>query len=227
LREYFRYQWQQEGDDLIDNLQRAIASSCITIGKTIPYNLVREDIKRVSLAITHLELVSQEMLADIADDDLIWAFLGLVDFYRGQGQYNLAEIHCNNCLKAVKSRLGENHPDVAASLNNLAALYRSQGRYEEAEPLYLQALELRKRLLGENHPDVATSLNDLAVLYKSQGRYEEAEPLCLQALQLYKQLLGENHPDVATSLNNLALLYHSQGRYEEAEPLYLQALELY
>jgi tetratricopeptide (TPR) repeat protein len=228
LREYFRYQSKQEGDDFIHTLQEAIASSGITIAKTIPYTLVLADIERVGLAIPHLELLSQRMLDDIPnpDEDLFWAFNGLAWFYQGQAQYNLAERYKKNCLEAVQSRLGENHPDVATSLNNLAALYDSQGRYESAEPRYLQALELRQRLLGENHPDVATSLNNLAELYRSQGRYEEAEPLFLQALELRKQLLGENHPDVAQSLNNLAALYYSQGRYESAKTLYLQALEL-
>ena len=50
--------------------------------------------------------------------------------------------------------LGDNHPHVALSLNNLAGLYRSQGRYTEAEPLYLGLAEricnlYRKRLLAE------------------------------------------------------------------------------
>ena len=227
LREYFRYQSKQEGDDFIHALQQAIASSGIAIAKTIPYTPVLADIERVGLAIPHLELLSQAMLDDIPDNSLLWAFLGLARFYEGQAQYNLAERYYNNCLEAVQSRLGENHPDVATSLNNLAGLYDSQGRYEEAEPLYLQALELRQRLLGENHPDVATSLNNLAGLYYSQGRYEEAEPLYLQALELYRRLLGENHPDVATSLNNLALLYNTQGNYTEAEALSQQALTIY
>jgi tetratricopeptide (TPR) repeat protein len=228
LREYFRYQSKQEGDYFIHFLQRGIVRSGIAIAKTIPQTPVLADIERVSLAIPHLELLSQAMLDDIPnpDEDLFWAFNGLAWFYQGQAQYNLAERYKKNCLEAVQSRLGENHPDVASSLNNLAELYRSQGRYEEAEPLYLQALELTQRLLGENHPDVAASLNNLALLYESQGKYEEAEPLYLQALELTQRLLGENHPDVAQSLNNLAVLYESQGRYESAEPLYLQALEL-
>ena len=93
-----------------------------------------------------------------------------------------------------KKLLGEEHPSVASSLNNLAYLYYSQGRYEEAEPLFIQSLDMRKKLLGEEHPDVATSLNNLAGLYYSQGRYEEAEPLYVQSLDMRKKLLGEEHP---------------------------------
>jgi len=228
LREYFRYQSKQEGDDFIHVLQGGIASSGIAVAKTIPQNPVIADIDRVRLAIPHLELLSQEMLDDIPnpDDNLMWAFLGVARFYGGQGQYNSAERYFDNCLEAVQSRLGDNHPLVATSLNNLAELYRSQGRYTEAEPLYLQALDLSKRLLGDNHPDVATSLNNLALLYYSQGRYPEAEPLYLEVLDLRKRLLGDNHPSVANSLNNLALLYQSQGRYPEAEPLLLEAINI-
>ncbi|MBD2600901.1 tetratricopeptide repeat protein [Microcystis viridis] len=229
LREYFRYQSKQEGDDFIHVLQGGIASSGIAVAKTIPQNPVIADIDRVRLAIPHLELLSQEMLDDIPnpdDDNLMWAFVGVAWFYEGQGQYNSAERYFDNCLEAVQSRLGDNHPHVATSLNNLAAFYNSQGRYKEAEPLHLKALDLRKRLLGDNDPHVATSLNNLAALYRSQGRYTEAEALFLQALDLRKRLLGDNDPHVATSLNNLAGLYKSQGRYTEAEPLYLEALDL-
>ena len=55
-----------------------------------------------------------------------------------------------------KRLLGEEHPDVALSLNNLAALYESQGRYTEAEPLYQKALKMLEQLLGVGHPDTMT-----------------------------------------------------------------------
>src|SRR5215813_7612663 len=74
-------------------------------------------------------------------------------------------------------RTGADHPDTAASLNNLALLYVLQGKYGEAEPLYKRALAIRERRLGADHPDTATSLHNLAELYRSQGKYEEAEPL--------------------------------------------------
>ena len=98
--------------------------------------------------------------------------------------------------------LGEEHPSIATTLNNLAGLYQSQGRYEEAEPLYLQALKIRRKLLGEEHPSIATTLNNLAGLYQSQGRYEEAEPLYLQALEISRKLLGEEHPNTNIIYDN-------------------------
>ncbi|MBD2447987.1 tetratricopeptide repeat protein [Nostoc sp. FACHB-152] len=210
-----------------NKLKQAFAAAMVAKAKEIPQTMTLEFIASVQDAIPHLQEVAENFIDALRDEDLIWVFVGLGRFYNAQGLYVLAEPWHMQCLSTVKNRLGEEHPDVATSLNNLAALYDSQGRYAEAELLYLQALAMRKRLLGEEHPNVATSLNNLAALYGSQGRYAEAEPLYLQALAMRKRLLGEKHPNVAASLNNLAYLYKFQGRYSEAEPLYLQALALY
>ncbi|GCE60930.1 photosystem I assembly protein Ycf3 [Microcystis aeruginosa NIES-4285] len=148
-------------------------------------------------------------------------------FYQSQGRYSEAEPLYKQALAIRKQQLGDNHPDTATSLNNLAVFYQSQGRYSEAEPLYKQALAIRKQQLGDNHPLTATSLDNLASLYESQGRYSEAEPLYHRSLAIIKQQLGDNHPDTAISLNNLAALYKSQGRYSEADPLFKQALAIH
>ncbi|MCA2506114.1 MAG: tetratricopeptide repeat protein [Microcystis sp. M54BS1] len=67
-------------------------------------------------------------------------------------------------LDLRKRLLGDNHPSVASSLNNLAKLYYSQGRYKEAEPLYLQALAIAEQALGENHPNTVRIRENLESL---------------------------------------------------------------
>jgi tetratricopeptide (TPR) repeat protein len=67
-------------------------------------------------------------------------------------------------LELRKRLLGQEHPDVASSLQNLANLYESQGKYAEAEPLFLQALEIAERLLGVNHPNTSTIRENLQSL---------------------------------------------------------------
>jgi tetratricopeptide (TPR) repeat protein len=228
VRQFFQAKLALREDG--DELKRSFCRGMVEEAKTIPDTPTKEQVEAVALSIPHIAESATELEQWLEDEDLIPPFVGLGRFYGGQGFYDLAEPWHEQCREVTRRRLGDNHPDVATSLNNLAALYESQGRYKEAEPLYLEALDLRKRLLGDNHPDVGQSLNNLAVLYRSQGRYKEAEPLYLEALDLCKRLLGDNHPDVATyvaqSLNNLAVLYNAQGRYKEAEPLHLEALDL-
>ncbi|MBW4671734.1 MAG: tetratricopeptide repeat protein [Cyanomargarita calcarea GSE-NOS-MK-12-04C] len=149
----------------------------------------------------------------------------VVQLYQ-QGKYIEAIPLAERALAIREKVLGREHPDVASSLNNLAALYKSQGNYAKAEPLYLRALTIREKVLGREHPDVATSLNNLAFLYESQGNYSKAEPLYLRSLAILEKVLGREHPLVASSLNNLAGIYRLQGNYAKAEPLLVRSLAI-
>ena len=120
---------------------------------------------------------------------------------------------------------GPDHPEVALSLNNLAALYDDEGKYSEAEPLYKRSLAIREKVFGPDHPDVANSLNNLAFLYQHQGNDAEAELLYKRSLAIREKTLGPDHPDVATSLVNLGGVYVEQGKYAEAEILFERFLE--
>ncbi|WP_264323770.1 CHAT domain-containing tetratricopeptide repeat protein [Romeriopsis navalis] len=141
-----------------------------------------------------------------------------------RGQYRQAIPLVKQVLQQQRQRLGERHPEVAASLNKLALLYAAQGQYRLAAPLYQKTLKLQKSLLGPDHPDVATSLDQFAGLYLRQGKYAQAEPLHDQALKIRQAKFGDKHPATATSFKNVATLYQKQGRYALAEPLYRKAL---
>ncbi|MDZ8238801.1 MAG: tetratricopeptide repeat protein [Nostoc sp. ChiQUE01a] len=225
LREFFQY--KLTGLEQAEELKRSLCQVMVAVGKGIPETLTIQQIKDVASLIPHLAEAAKNLIQYVSNEDLYWVFTGNARFYNGQGLYDKAAPWYKQCLKNSKQRLGEEHPVVATSLNNLAELYIFQGRYSEAEPLFIQVLALRRKLLGEEHPDVAASLNNLAVLYNNQGRYSEAEFFYIQALALRRKLLGEKHHCVAASLNNLAVLYNNQGKYSEAESFYIQALALY
>ncbi|XHR85890.1 MAG: tetratricopeptide repeat protein [Gloeotrichia echinulata GP01] len=69
--------------------------------------------------------------------------------------------------------LGDEYPDVAQSLNNLAYLYDSQGIYSEAEPFCLQALAIFEQRLGVNHPYTITVRENLAACQASLTKISE------------------------------------------------------
>jgi hypothetical protein len=66
--------------------------------------------------------------------------------------------------------LGDNHPHVATSLNNLGHLYYSQVRYSEAEPLYLEAINIFREGLGENHPHTQTIMENIKLCRPNSGK---------------------------------------------------------
>jgi len=224
IREFFSGKLEQLVE--VNQLKASFCQVMAAESLQIPDTPTQRDIAEATPTIPHLAEAATVQKNWLKDEDLIIPFWGLGSFYEGQGAYIQAVKWFEECCSETKNRLGNDHLDVAISINNLAVLYSSQGRYEEAEPLYLQAFALSNKLLGNKHTDVADSINNLAVLYKLQGRYEEAESLYLNVLELDKKILVNEHPDVAGSINNLANLYRSQGKYKEAETLYIQALEL-
>ena len=134
-----------------------------------------------------------------------------VELYQA-GRYQEALPLAQRALEINEKALGPEHPDTAASLNNLAGLYEAMGAYEKALPLYQRALKIREKALGPDHPDTANSLNNLAALYCAMGAYDKALPLYQRALKIREKALGPEHPDTGPSLNNLAMLYQSHGR---------------
>ncbi|MBT9316289.1 tetratricopeptide repeat protein [Leptothoe spongobia] len=224
IQEFFTAQRQQHPHQ--EDWQQAYIQGLANFASDIPYVLVLEDINRLTPAIPHIVALLRHPLDLISDENLEPLFTGTTRFYHSQAIYTEAQHWAEQGYAVLKERLGEENPDIARILNDLANLYSNQRCYSEAEPLYLQALEITKRTLDEEHPYVARSLNNLAILYYEQGRYSEAESLYLQALEITKRTLGEEHPNVANSLNNLAILYYDQRHYSEAESLYLQALEI-
>jgi tetratricopeptide (TPR) repeat protein/tRNA A-37 threonylcarbamoyl transferase component Bud32 len=146
--------------------------------------------------------------------------------YRALGKYAAGERHLRAALRIRRRQWGEEHPDVAASLNNLAWLLLKKGDFAAAEPLYREALAMRRKLLDEDHPDLADSLNNLANLLIDKGDYAAAESLHREALAIREKLFGREHLTVSESLNNLASVLEYQDKRAEAEPLHRESLAL-
>ncbi len=143
-----------------------------------------------------------------------------------RGRYDDGEPLYKDSLAIREKVLGVEHPDVAMTLNNLAALYEERGDYYKSEPLYQRSLAIHMKVWGPEHPEVGTSLNNLALLYSNRGEYHKAEPLFRRALSIKEKTLGSDHPDLATILSNLAELYRSRRENDLARPLYERSLAI-
>jgi Flp pilus assembly protein TadD len=89
-----------------------------------------------------------------------------------------------------RKALPEGHPDIATSLNNLAALYRSQGRYTEAEPLYREAVEILEALSRQGlvHPNLPVVLMNFAMFLLFRGRLLKSFSLMWRARKLRSRI---------------------------------------
>ncbi|KAM3102453.1 tetratricopeptide repeat protein [Phormidesmis sp. 146-12] len=224
LREFFAVKREQMAE--VEEWKRSFCRVMVTVAETIPYVATLSIIKKVTSAIPHVEEAATTLEPWLADSDVMEPSRRIGWFYKGQGAYAKALSWLKDCSEIVEKRLGNNHPDVAYSLNSLAALHEIQGCHTKAEFLYLKSLDIWQQQGETDRSEVAACLNNLAGLYLTQGRYVEAERLCIQSLRIDRQYYGNAHPEVATDLNTLAELYRLQSRYTEAELLLTESLKI-
>jgi eukaryotic-like serine/threonine-protein kinase len=154
------------------------------------------------------------------------ALWGMALVHFDQQRYVEARDLTRRALAIQRRELGDDHPDVLSSVNNLATSLANTGAVDEALALHEELLERRRRLFGPSDPGVAVTLNNIGTLLYRSGRHAEAEPRLVEALALRRAVLDPGHPDVALSMNNLAGLYRQQGRFAEAEPLLREAVAI-
>jgi tetratricopeptide (TPR) repeat protein len=232
VQEYFRIKLELRSEQGHE-IKSSFCGVMVAISLSIEERPTTNQIEQVIGAITHLEEATIAWLGWIPKKELFLTVEGIRRFHSSQGYYNLATSAYIRSVENLKILLGQEHPDVIQSLNNLGLLYIYQGNYGNAEELLMDVLHRRRKLLPQEHPDTAQSLNNLALLYRHQGRYEEAELLLIEALRKrdileIEQLDISSHSNITPAIyfnQNLALIYYQQGRYEEAEPLFIEALK--
>ncbi len=149
--------------------------------------------------------------------------------------------------RIFKELYGEEHPEVAVSLNDLGSFYYKVGYGKRAEQCFLQSCEMCKRLYGEVHPAVTECLNNLGILFIEMRNQEKAEQCLLKSYNIFISLYNQecagmaenlnNLDDVyqdfeeepsrtAKYLNNLGELYCEEGVFEKAEQCLLKAYEM-
>jgi tetratricopeptide (TPR) repeat protein len=125
---------------------------------------------------------------DIAADE---AALGSI--LAANGQSVEAEALIRKSMATFESRLGPEHYEVAANLNNLAALLFHRGDVAAAAPMYRRALAIKERRLGMRHPEVALILNNLAVLERERGDRGAACAYADRAVAIARESLPAGH----------------------------------
>ena len=122
--------------------------------------------------------------------------------------------------------LPENHPDIAASYNNVGYAYGELGEHKKELEYKLKALAILEKVLPENHPDIATLYNNVGSAYSELGNRKKALECLLNALAIQEKVLPENHPDIAALYNNVGYAYGKLGEHKKELEYYLKALAI-
>ncbi len=170
------------------------------------------------------ELRDQPAIRATLLDNIGWSYLNL-GFPHRAGE--LLEEALNLRLELF----GENHLEVAESLNSLGELARRKGSFDESVDLQRRVLRIHRLLIRKDDQRLARSLSNLALTLVQAGQHTEAEPLLEEALAMARragasELRGPWREAKSVLLNNLGGLRFESGRYAEAASLFREAIEI-
>jgi eukaryotic-like serine/threonine-protein kinase len=146
--------------------------------------------------------------------------------YFNLGEYAPSIEMLEASLRIRSSNLGELHPLVSATKNQLALPLIRTADYERAEILLREALDRNRSLYGESSTEVAANFYNLAELHQATGNLDEAERLARESIDIYAAQ-GELHAaELAEGKSALARILVVNNELDQAETLYREALAL-
>jgi serine/threonine-protein kinase len=151
----------------------------------------------------------------------------LASIYMRQQQWQLARQTFERALAIDQRVLGDDHPQVASHLQNLALVAQSMGDLKRAESLFRDAIARDEHAYGSEHPETAIVILNYGLLLKREGRLSEAESLLRRSLAIRLKVYGPDNYKVGNARESLALVLHDQGAMREAEDQYRQALAIF
>jgi serine/threonine protein kinase/TPR repeat protein len=140
-----------------------------------------------------------------------------------QGKLGEEEASLNELMATQRKLLGNQHPDLAQTLNRLAGVLRKDGKPAESESIRREALGMQRKLLGEENEEVAQTLSNLGDVLTDENKLSEAESVLSEALEMRRKVYGDDSFQVGRSLSRLCRVLEKEGKMEEASGLYLNA----
>jgi serine/threonine-protein kinase len=139
--------------------------------------------------------------------------------------------HIKESLEIRRQLVGDDHPDVATSLSELADFEVAKGwdipTGARADSLAERAYAIRRARLGDEHPDVTASIIQLAGLHEMASRHAKADSLYSEALARTRHRVGDDDPSVASLLQARASVLANLDRRAEADSSLRTALAIF
>jgi tetratricopeptide (TPR) repeat protein len=134
------------------------------------------------------------------------------------------DLYCR-ALDIRRKLLGDEHPYVAATLDNLAVALDNQGNLSAAEERLRESVELGTKRLGREHPEVLASLLHLGRVLSEENKLAEAESVLLETVAITRRISGD--AEAASPLDDLVDLLLQQNKSDQAERLLKELLTPY
>ncbi len=142
------------------------------------------------------------------------------------GRLEQAEQFLSRDAATAGRERGENSPELASALSELAAVQRSRGERKEAIASLEKVVAIRSALPDGKPDDLARDLTGLGLLQSATGDNDKAKATLERALAAWETASGPDSVQLLPVLDALGGIQRSAAEYAEAEPLYLRALAI-
>jgi non-specific serine/threonine protein kinase/serine/threonine-protein kinase len=165
---------------------------------------------------------------ELEDQPLVRARLQTAIGYASSqlGDHDAGRALLEDALKTRRALLGDEHLDVAGTLNRLGLVYYWAGEHRQAREALARAVEIREGASGPDAPEVGESLTNLGFVVWRSGDYPRARILLERALAIVEKARGPDHFQVATALYFLGLVALDEGDLGRARSVLQRALAL-
>lgn len=194
-----------------------------SFSRTDPRRGGSQDMSAVEILASGTERLREEL----KDQPLTRADLLIVigRVYRNLVMVDKAAPLLEEALRIREENLGEDSPEVAEALYEVAVLRRIQGDFTQSEELFNRSLALRRKLFPPDHPEVLRTMSDLAYLYKHLGRCRRAKAI-LDDVIARREAQGPSR-DLTECYIQRANLTAEAGNLGEAAKYFLQIIEIF
>ena len=131
-------------------------------------------------------------------------------------EHDQAEQLLQAALAQQKAHLGDEHLQVAFTLEYLGIEQYELGRLDEAAATQQRVLDLERRLLGDDHPRTANAKASLGLTRLAQGDYQPARGLLEEAVAATRKTYGDTNLALANHLATLGNVRNAIGDLEGA-----------
>jgi tetratricopeptide (TPR) repeat protein len=105
---------------------------------------------------------------------------------------------------AIRLKTLPDHPDTAATYNNMALVYDNQGEYTQALAFYDKSLAISLKTLGPEHPDTAETYYNMGALCYNMKDFKQSVKHLELALAIMLKSFDPEHPRISDIKSSIA-----------------------
>jgi hypothetical protein len=126
--------------------------------------------------------------------------------------YSRTIVELEGKIRTQEQSLGEDHPQIADTLGQLAHLYFMFDRAEDAERSLWRAITICGKWFGQENLATAGWLHDLGYMYETQNRWSQAEHVYRLAYAIQCVNLGSTHRESMQTARAIISCCRAQGK---------------